>query len=59
MKRDEILGAIKALAKSQGFYGRLLKQLEESPEKDRETFFSVLEAENLKDVVDLCLFLGQ
>lgn len=59
MKRDEILGAIKALAKSQGFYGRLLKQIEKSPEKEREAFFSVLEAENLKDAVDLCLFLEQ
>ena len=59
MKRDEILGAIKALAKSQGFYGRLLKQVEKAPEKERETFFSVLEAENFQDVVALCLFFEQ
>lgn len=59
MKRDEILGAIKALAKSQGFYGRLLKQIENAPEKEREAFFSMLEAENFKDVVDLCLFFEQ
>lgn len=40
MKRDEILEAIKALAKSQGFYGRLLKQVEKA-QKRKEKLFSL------------------
>ena len=41
------------LSKSQGFYGRLCEQLEESGQK--EAFLSELAAKGVKDTVDLVL----
>ena len=59
MKRDEILQIIKELAKSQGFYSRLLQCIEESTDEDNEAFFSHLESLNLKDSVDLVIYLEE
>jgi hypothetical protein len=50
MTRDEILQAIKDLAKSQGFYGRLLRDMSDE-------LLDALEAQGFTDVVDLVLFL--
>ena len=55
MKANEILEAIKMLAKSQGFYGRLLNAIETSEE--REDILAELESKNFKDPVDLVMFL--
>ena len=55
MKANEILEAIKMLAKSQGFYGRLLNAIETSEEG--EDILAELESENFKDPVDLVMFL--
>lgn len=52
MKRNEILNAIKSLARSQGFYGRLLNEIEENDE-----ILDVLERQNFNDVVDMILFI--
>lgn len=57
MKRDEILRHIKELARSQGFYGRLLESIEEASKEDRENFLASLEAQNFNDVIDLILYL--
>ncbi len=54
MKANEILEAIKMLAKSQGFYGRLLNSIETSEE--REAILAELESENFGDVVDMVMF---
>ena len=54
MKANEILEAIKMLAKSQGFYGRLLNAIETSEE--REAILAELESENFRDVVDMVMF---
>ena len=54
MKANEILETIKMLAKSQGFYGRLLTSIETSEE--RENILAELESENFKDPVDLVMF---
>ena len=54
MKANEILETIKMLAKSQGFYGRLLNSIETSEE--RENILAELESENFGDVVDLVMF---
>ena len=54
MKANEILETIKMLAKSQGFYGRLLNAIETSEE--RENILAELESENFKDPVDLVMF---
>ena len=54
MKANEILETIKMLAKSQGFYGRLLNDIETSEE--REDILAELESQNFKDPVDLVMF---
>lgn len=60
MKREQILGIIKDLAKSQGFYSRLYIDLlyakDNRPEEYDEAM-SVLESKNFKDPVDLILYL--
>ena len=54
MKANEILETIKMLAKSQGFYGRLLNAIETSEEG--EDILAGLESLNFKDSVDLVMF---
>lgn len=54
MVRDEILKIIKSLAQSQGFYGRLLEQIQNNEED-----LDYLEQQSFKDAVDLILFLEQ
>lgn len=57
MKREEIMQAIKELAKSQGFYSRLLHSIEEAAEETRNKFFSHLEAQNFKSTVDFVIYI--
>lgn len=52
MNREQILSAIRELAKSQGFYGRLLCQIEETP-----AILDELENRNFKDVVDMVMYI--
>lgn len=56
MKYEEIIGVIKSLAKSQGFYGRLLASIEGLSDSDKLEFISALEKENFKDPVDVVMF---
>lgn len=56
MKKEEILSAIRSLAASQGFYGRLLIALS-SDEPDCVAYLDYLEEQNFKDTVDLVMFL--
>jgi len=56
MTKTQILDAIKSLACSQGWYGSILKTIESDPEKGEE-FLEYLSQQNLKDTVDLVLFL--
>lgn len=57
MDRQVIRGTFEMLAQSQGFYGRLLRSIDEMDEEDREKVWSDLESQNFKDVVDLILYL--
>ncbi len=50
MNKQEILSAIESLAQSQGFYGRILEDLNDKA-------LDYLEKQNFTDVVDLVLFL--
>lgn len=52
MNAQEIMEAIKSLAKSQGFYGRLYRTLKENPEA-----LEFLEKQNFKDSLDMVMFL--
>ena len=54
MKANEILEAIKMLAKSQEAYGKVLNYIENS--KERETLLAELESENFGDVADMVAF---
>lgn len=57
MKREDILKAISELAKSQGFYGRLLRDLTSLDEEDFEKVMTMLEDLKFTDTLDLVLFL--
>jgi len=60
MKMQEILNTIKELARSQGFYGRLLESILELRRYDPEGYEDLveeLEKQNFQDKLDLILFL--
>ena len=59
MDREAILGAIADLARSQGFYGRLLRAIEEVREEDEERYeelMETLEEQNFGDTLDMVLY---
>ena len=57
MDRQAIRGIFEMLAQSQGFYGRLLRNIDEMDEEDREKVWSDLESQNFKDAVDLIMYI--
>lgn len=54
MKREQILNVFKSLAMSQGFYGRLLRDIRENEEWG-ENFLASLEGQNFGSELDLIL----
>jgi len=52
MNKEQILEAIRTLAQSQGFYGRLLRSIDENP-----SILDELEAQNFGDTLDMVLYL--
>ena len=52
MNKEQILTTITMLAKSQGFYGRLLEHINEEP-----TYLDFLEKQNFKDSIDFVLYM--
>lgn len=54
MDKQQILDAIKMLAQSQGFYGRLYEAI-----KDNDEALKTLAEKKFKDAVDLVLFFEQ
>ena len=56
MNKEEILKAIRGLAMSQGFYGRLYEKLIDGSSESNELIEKMVE-ENFKDVVDMILWL--
>lgn len=62
MDREQIMQVIRSLAKSQGFYGRLLHDIQELQKNDTEEadrLLSVLEAQKFHDELDVILFFEQ
>lgn len=57
MTRDDILDAIRTLARSQGFYGRLLDAIYEADDDARDEFLDTLEDQHFNDMLDLVMFL--
>ena len=54
MNRNEILANIRMLANSQGFYGRLYRDIMEADNK--EEILEYLENQNFRDVVSMAMF---
>lgn len=54
MKRNEILANIRMLANSQGFYGRLYRDIMKADNK--EEILEYLENQNFGDVVSMVMF---
>ena len=59
MNAVQVIGVIKDLAKSQGFYSRMWQNIQENiltDEEEYENFQQFCEQQNFKDSVDLVLF---
>ena len=57
MKRDAIRRLFEMLAKSQGFYGRLLNAIDNADEMSAQNFWEGLEAQNFQSDLDVILFM--
>ena len=56
MNKEQILDAIRSLAASQGFYGRLYDRLSDGSDS-AEDFLATMEEQNFGDVLDMVLWL--
>ena len=56
MNKEQILDAIRSLAASQGFYGRLYNALTDGSEQ-ADKFLATMEEQNFGDVVDMVMWL--
>lgn len=56
MNKEQILNAIKVLAKTQGFYGRLYEFLTSGTDK-AVAALSILEVQHFGDSVDMVLYI--
>lgn len=59
MNFEQVLEAVRGLSRSQGFYGRMLEQLENLTSEQRKEFEEALEENGVLDVIDLVMFLEQ
>lgn len=57
LKREDIMAGFRSLARSQGFYGRLVNTLEELSDNEKEAFWADLESRNFTDMVDVVMFI--
>ena len=57
MRVDDLIKLCKKLAPSQGFYERLLEELENMDEQDLSDIDSAMQSANLKDDLDIILWL--
>jgi hypothetical protein len=58
MNKNDILDAIKSLAMLQGFYGRLLRDIQsEIDEFGESDLLNHLEAQNFNDTLDIVFYL--
>ena len=62
LKRDDILKTFEGLSRSQGLYGRLLRQLYDMKENDPdayERYMQELEDQEFKDELDLIMYIEE
>ena len=53
MTREQVKAEIRQLANHQGFYGRLLEELNEAPEEDQNAFYD--QFKDCNDIVDFIM----
>lgn len=56
MKAKDIIEVIKDLSQSQGFYGRILRDIKGLNAEDFREFCRVMEEQNFKDTLDVVMF---
>lgn len=57
MSREEIEKVFRMMAQGQGFYGRLLRIIENCPENQQNQFYASLEAQKFKTDLDVILYI--
>lgn len=56
MNRKEIMNVLENLSYSQGFYGRLIRDIERMDEEDREAFWELLEEKDFHGPLDVVMY---
>lgn len=56
MKMKDIIKVIEVLSYSQGFYGRLLRSIDELSEEEYDLLAEELEGQNFKDSLDVVYY---
>ena len=56
MTAKDVINVIEELSYSQGFYGRLLRDIKGLNAKDFREFCRVMEEQNFRDIIDVVLF---
>lgn len=57
LDRDDIMSLFKSLASSQGFYGRLVRAINDANEEAREKFWQNLESKKFTDTLDVIMYI--
>lgn len=57
LDRNDIMTMFKSLARSQGFYGRLIYAINDADEGSREEFWQNLESKKFTDIVDVIIYI--
>jgi hypothetical protein len=57
LDRNDIMSLFKSLARSQGFYGRLICAIEDADEGAREEFWQDLESKKFTDVIEVIIYI--
>ena len=57
LNHDDIMSLFKSLARSQGFYGRLVRAINDASEEAREKFWQNLESKKFTDTLDVIIFI--
>lgn len=57
LDRNDIMVVFKSLARSQGFYGRLICAINDADESSREEFWQNLESKKFKDAVEVIMYI--
>ena len=56
MKYEDFLENIKTLSQSQGYYGRLLRQLEDLDDEELKEVKTQIESQHFNDMLDIIMY---